>query len=188
MSWSEELTSSLELLALNRWDLLVDTVDELVHRGNRSLITSVNLNQDTLQSLVLVQGGISLLLSSCSSKSQELRNDEESSVLGLLGLLASLSLNLGKSLLTLLAELVGQFLLGARNVCLGTGLGLRVKLLVLLNLLLVLSQGSLKSWLLQDLGLLVWVDQLGGDKIVKGHVWVLGENVVDSGRMVLNEG
>jgi hypothetical protein len=54
-----------------------------------------------------------------------------------------------------------------------------VDLLVLCELLLDLNNLGLQTWLLLDLGFLIGVDGLAGDKLVEGLARVLGYDFVD---------
>jgi hypothetical protein len=56
---------------------------------------------------------------------------------------------------------------------------LLVDLLVLCELFLDLNNLGLQAWLLLDLGFLVGVDGLTGDKLVEGLAGVLGYDLVD---------
>lgn len=174
-----ELTSNVKLLTLDVWSLLVRALNKLVHGNNRCLVTGVNLDQDTLKRLVQVQLSICLLLALCSSKSEELGDGKKSSIALLLCLLSNLGLSLGNCLLKLLVVLVGKILLDTSDLSISASLSLLIELLVVLDLLLVLSERSLERRLVQDLSLLIWVDLLGGDKIVECLAWVLLENVIN---------
>ncbi len=161
------LTGSVELVALNAGGLLIGSGDQIGHSIHGNVIASVDLNQNTLQGLVLVQRWVDILLSAGSSQSQELRDNEESLLLLLLG---SLSLGGRNSLLGLLLVLAGQLLLGASDSSLGACLVLFVELLEVGDLLLVLGECGLKGWLFQDLCLLVGINLAGGNQLIKGLV------------------
>lgn len=161
------LTGSVELVALNAGGLLIGSGDQIGHSIHGNVIASVDLNQNTLQGLVLVQRWVDILLSAGSSQSQELRDNEESLLLLLLG---SLSLGGRNSLLDLLLVLAGQLLLGASDSSLGACLVLFVELLEVGDLLLVLGECGLKGWLFQDLCLLVGINLAGGNQLIKGLV------------------
>lgn len=116
--------------------------------------------------MAFVRVGVLSLLTTVGSKSQELRQHQQVVVQRLAGLLLGLSNSISLGLLEALLplDLVGG---GACPVLL-------IDLLVLRELLLELSELGLQSGLLEDLGLLVGVDDLGGNQFIERLVSVLG--------------
>lgn len=172
-------TSCLELLSGNADDLLVRTVNQLLHGGDGILIARVNGKQDALDSLALVGLGILGLLSTVSGQTQELRQNEKVGVQGAF----NASLDLIDCLLLGLLERLGPFCLVGSRSC----LVLLVDLLELSQLLLILGQRSLEGGLLQNLGSLVIVEDLLRDELVKSLASVLAEQGIRLGSVGLEK-
>lgn len=160
-------TSCLQLLSRNADNLLVRTVNQLLHGGNGILIARVNGKKNALDSLALVRLGILRLLSTVGRQTQELRQNEKVGVQGAF----NAGLDLIDCLLLGLLERLGPFRLVGRRSC----LVLLVDLQELSELLLVLGQCGLEGGLLQDLGSLVIVENLLRNELVEGLASVLAE-------------
>lgn len=175
----------MELLSTDASGLLLGSLDQLQHRGNSALIARVNVQQDALQSHVLVGSGIGILGPSSGGQSQELSQDQQTVVLYFLGI--------GGSFLGRGYEGIGLFLLQSlRQVLLNLGLVrctlrsvLGFYLLVLGELLLHLSELRLELGFLEDLGLLIGVDDLGSYELLQGLFLVLLDQCVGLGNIGL---
>jgi hypothetical protein len=169
----------LELLSRNTEDLLVRTVNQLLHGSDGILIARVNGKQDTLDSLALVRLRVLRLFSTVGGQTQELRQNEEVGVQGAF----NASLDLIDCLLLGLLERLGPFCLVGSRSC----LVLLVDLLELSQLLLVLGQRRLEGRLLQNLGSLVIVENLLGDELIERLASVLAEQGIRLGSVGLDQ-
>jgi hypothetical protein len=181
----EALTSSLKRLAASPMRLVARPLDELEHSIHRTLIPPIHSHQDPLQRHVLVQRRVSILGTARSSKPKELRDSKEA--LPQLPLRASLARlpDLPQGLRLVLLKRRREVLLEALLLRLQTGLVVGVDLPELAELLLELGELGLQGGLLQDLGLLVGVDDAGGDELVEGLFRVLAEKGVGFGSVEL---
>lgn len=170
-------TGRLQLLSGYTQNLVSRAFNQLQHGADCALISSVNGQQYTLDSLTLVRFGILGLLTAIGGQSEELRQDKKIVVKSLLKTLLRLTYGIGlgffQALLRL--DLVGS---RARSVLL-------IDLAVLSQLFLILCQLCLQSRLLEDLGLLVGIDDLGIDQLVERLIGMLAEQVVGLGSIGL---
>jgi hypothetical protein len=170
---SSRHTGRLELITADAASLLVGAVYELQHGSHGVLVARVDVQQDTLQSHVLVQGGISVLGSTGSGQAQELGQDQKAVMLDLLDVGGSLFGGGDQGIGLLLLELLGKLLLQLGLVGGTTRAVLVVNLFVLGERLLELGELGLELGLLHGLLLLVRVDDLGSDELVEGLALVL---------------
>lgn len=158
---------------------------ELGHGGNSSVVTVVDLEENTLDGQVCVLGGVLGSDAAVSSQAEELGEDQEAILQGLLLISVGLDLQLGQGIGLLLLVLVGQLLLG---VGLGRGKGvapLFVELEDLGELLLGAGEFGLEGGFVLDLSLLVGVDDLSSKELLGGLVTVLADDGLGLGGVQL---
>jgi hypothetical protein len=175
------LTCRLQRLAAGAAGGFVGAVHQLEHGGNGVLVSRVYVQQDTLQRHVLVQLAVGLLGTARSGQSEELRDGKQVVVQGLGRLLLGLVLDLRQRSLVLLLELLRQILLEGGLLGVQATAVFLVDLQVLGQLLLELGELGLEAGLLENLGLLVGIDDLGGNKLVEALVRVAGDQGVGLG-------
>jgi hypothetical protein len=141
------------------------------------------VEQDTLESHILVRGAVRILDAAGGRKAEELGENEEVVVERGVGVRLGLLCKLGDSIRLLLLQLLRQSLLllsQADPVFL-------VDLPVLGELLLELEQLRLQGRLLEVGGLLVGVDDLGENKVIERLVVMLGDDGIDLGGVGLRD-
>jgi hypothetical protein len=144
------------------------------------LVASVHLEQNTLKSTALGADGITVA-SKDGRGAQELSHGIELLAQCLLGGLSRISNGVITDSFELrLMRLDKRSLLSSQTV-----LVLGSELLVVANLLLSLRNGGLKGRLLKDLGLLVVVDLLLFNQVIKRLVGVFGDDGIDFAERVL---
>lgn len=159
-------------------------MNKLQHVRDGVVITRVDVEQNTLEGLVLVLVAVAVLGATCGSKTQELGKDEELSLEGRLGLGSGLVLGLGNQLGLLLLVLVRQGLLKLSE----AGAVVLLELLGLSQLLFELGELALESWLLLNRGLLVGVDDLERDELLEALVGMLGNLFLNLDKISLRMG
>lgn len=124
-------TSCLELISRDTDDLIARALNQLLHGRNGVLVTRVDSEQNTLDSLALIRFWLLRFLTAVGRQAQELGQNKELGIKRVLGV----SFGFAERLLLSLLKCFGPFcLLGRRP-----SLVLFVDLLVLNKLLLVLS-------------------------------------------------
>lgn len=159
-------------------------MNKLQHVRDGVVITRVDVEQNTLEGLVLVLVAVAVLGATRGSKTQELGKDEELSLEGRLGLGSGLVLGLGNQLGLLLLVLVRQGLLKLSE----AGAVVLLELLGLSQLLFELGELALESWLLLNRGLLVGIDDLERDELLEALVGMLGNLFLNLDKISLRMG
>lgn len=159
-------------------------MNKLQHVRDGVVITRVDVEQNTLEGLVLVLVAVAVLGATRGSKTQELGKDEELFLEGRLGLGSGLVLGLGNQLGLLLLVLVRQGLLKLSE----AGAVVLLELLGLSQLLFELGELALEGWLLLNRGLLVGIDDLERDELLEALVGMLGNLFLNLDKIGLRMG
>lgn len=159
-------------------------MNKLQHVRDGVVITRVDVEQNTLEGLVLVLVAVAVLGATRGSKTQELGKDEELFLEGRLGLGSGLVLGLGNQLGLLLLVLVRQGLLKLSE----AGAVVLFELLGLSQLLFELGELALEGWLLLNRGLLVGIDDLERDELLEALVGMLGNLFLNLDKIGLRMG
>jgi hypothetical protein len=174
------LTGKVKHVALDGSDLLVDAIDNLDHVVDGLLAATVHLEQNTLKGLAFNIVGITVA-SQRSRTAQELSQSVELLAQCFLGGLGCVRNGVSTDSFQFLFVRLGKLgLLGSQTLFI-----LGSKLFVVGDLLFSLGNGSLESRFLQVLGLLVVVDLLLLDELVKRLSRVFGEDGIDFGAGIL---
>lgn len=154
---------------------IISALVKLDHAVYSGPIPCIDAEQDALKRHVFVLSRLRGFATSVSSEAEELRQDQKPIFKRFLGFRLYLRLRLGNGLSLFLLKLLCQ-------VSLGINLGrscnvtpLVIKFLDLGQLLLVPSKFSLKRGLVINLSLLVGIDDFGGQKLLDGLVFILGD-------------
>lgn len=159
-------------------------MNKLQHVRDGVVITRVDVEQNTLEGLVLVLVAVAVLGATRGSKTQELGKDEELFLEGRFGLGSGLVLSLGNQLGLLLLVLVRQGLLKLSE----AGAVVLLELLGLSQLLFELGELALEGWLLLNRGLLVGIDDLERDELLEALVGMLGNLFLNLDKIGLRMG
>lgn len=165
-------TGRLERLARDTGCGVVSALVQLDHSSDSRLIAAVDAQKDSLKRQILIFARVGSLATTVGSKTQELGEHQEAILKILLGIRLRCALGLGHGLSLFLLVLLGQALL---RVSLDRGnrvAPLIVDFLDLGQLLFVAGELGLESWFVVDLTLLVGIDDLGGEELVDGLVFI----------------
>lgn len=174
------LTGKVNHIALDGGDFFVDTIYNLQHVVDGLLATTVHLEQNTLEGLTLSIVDIAVA-SQRSRTTEELGQSVELLAQFFLGGLSCVSNGISTDSFQFLLVGFGKLsLLGSQTLLI-----LGSKLLIVGDLLFSMGNGSLEGGFLQVLCLLVMIDFLFFDELVKRLSSVFGENGIDLGAGIL---
>lgn len=147
---------------------------QLDHDVDRTLVTTINTEQNALCSQVSILSRELSLLAAVGGEAKELGQDEEAVLQCLLSLSFGLALGCSYGLRQLFLVLLSQGLLELLLGFVQSRTPLFVQLQDLSKVLLVSGELGLEGGFVVDLSLLVGIDDLGSNELGYGLVLVLG--------------